>query len=566
MALPQTVDSGTRTGAANTGPFLYGGNTYVVLIDQPAGTGTAYELKALKTTDAGTASWVEQDASNKPGLTTSTTGQNYMDGVVDGSDIHVVSYNSDEAALKYHRFDMSTDTWEVADNEIADLSGMSVPTEPNVHCAIGGSGSGDIVVFAQGLSDANMSTAYQRADMWRRSKTATTGAWTGPTSIGSTTSNVNEYVGDLVSGTSGGVHFLWSESEAAATNRDDIRARTANSSYSLSTTQTYTLSAPETTLRSFIKAVTYDDSGTQRVVLINIAPVSAHEVDAAEFAEDGSGNAGAFTYYADKQTDLGTQTIGLSSGGIRATLLPVGTTVYMFYMGDTASTTPDIFYSTTTDRGSTFATATLLFDGPWADFEYTAISVASQDASTLGFIYNNDGPTVYNELSLGNTLTADTQTYTLTGVAANLNRGYVLTADQQTYTLTGVAANLNYGYVLPADTQTYTLTGVAAGLPLGYHIFADLQTYALTGVAADLDRALVLPADQQTYTLTGIAANLNRGLVLPVDQQTYTLTGVAANLNRGYTLTADTPRKDNRSWRPPIFGPLWGWPYCSHGI
>lgn len=83
-------------------------------------------------------------------------------------------------------------------------------------------------------------------------------------------------------------------------------------------------------------------------------------------------------------------------------------------------------------------------------------------------------------------LTADVQTYTLTGLDATLAWGHVQTADTQTYVLNGNDVNLAFGGVLTADAQTYALTGVTTGLVHGYPLTADVSSYALTGIDAAL--------------------------------------------------------------------------------
>jgi len=172
--------------------------------------------------------------------------------------------------------------------------------------------------------------------------------------------------------------------------------------------------------------------------------------------------------------------------------------------------------------------------------------------------------TYFSETAPSGDLTADQQTYTLTGVAASTeyNRtmdaataSFTLTgiaaalefnaavlemiADTQSYTLTGVAAELDRNLSLAADVQTYTLTGVDAGTIADRILAADTQSYILTGIDASLEHARVVGADQQTYTLTGVAAGLTADRTLTADQQTYTLTGVAADIDKAYNLAAD---------------------------
>lgn len=142
------------------------------------------------------------------------------------------------------------------------------------------------------------------------------------------------------------------------------------------------------------------------------------------------------------------------------------------------------------------------------------------------------------------TLTADSQSYTLTGVAAALKAARLLTAEQQSYALTGVAAGLTVQRLLTATQQTYTLSGVDATLTYSgagsKTLTADIQSYTLTGVAAGLTVARKLTADQQSYTLTGNAAGLSHGYVLTATAASFTLAGQDVAFGRTYAITAES--------------------------
>ena len=116
-------------------------------------------------------------------------------------------------------------------------------------------------------------------------------------------------------------------------------------------------------------------------------------------------------------------------------------------------------------------------------------------------------------------------------------QGHVLACDSQTYTLTGVAANLVYSglitpptYELAAGTGSFTFSGISAGLLAGRVLQCDVQAYVLSGVDSRLAASRLLSADTQSYTLSGIDAALVASRVLGCDTQSYTLTGNAATL------------------------------------
>lgn len=139
------------------------------------------------------------------------------------------------------------------------------------------------------------------------------------------------------------------------------------------------------------------------------------------------------------------------------------------------------------------------------------------------------------------TLTADTGTLTLTGVAAGLAADRRLAAAAGALTLTGVAAGVAADRQLPADTSAVTLTGIAAGIAADHQLAADTGALTLTGVAADLAYSAAgatLSAETGAVSLTGIAASLAADRRLASDTGALTLTGIAAGLAADRRLAA----------------------------
>lgn len=166
----------------------------------------------------------------------------------------------------------------------------------------------------------------------------------------------------------------------------------------------------------------------------------------------------------------------------------------------------------------------------------------------------------------GNTLTADSGTYTYTGTAAALTTARILTAESGAYTYTGTAAGLPKGSLLTADTGSYTYTGTNADLLRGLILNADSGAYTYTGTAAPLQQGRILTADSGSYTYTGTEVTLTFASVgnfiltadtgaytysgtsidllttriLAADSGAYTYTGTAIDLSRGFVLSADS--------------------------
>lgn len=192
---------------------------------------------------------------------------------------------------------------------------------------------------------------------------------------------------------------------------------------------------------------------------------------------------------------------------------------------------------------------------PWPDYALTNddphVFLRDESGNYLSFILDvgaETGQIVLTTPEVGLTwaessgpppLTADQQTYTLTGVAAALKAGRKLTATQATLSLTGFVAGLDAK--MPAVLGTFAHTGIAAGLRAARKLVAAQATFTQTGFVTGLD--VKMPATQATYTLTGNAAALdytpNAGHPdLVADAQSYTLTGVATGLKAGRMIVA----------------------------
>lgn len=127
---------------------------------------------------------------------------------------------------------------------------------------------------------------------------------------------------------------------------------------------------------------------------------------------------------------------------------------------------------------------------------------------------------------------------------------YSMDAAVGAFTLTGVAATLNKSLNMVASVGAFTLTGVAAALTRGYVLVANTGAFVLTGISATLNRALIMAASTGSFTLTGVAATFTRGYTLVASVGSFVLTGIAAIFPLWYTArtknTASyTPRTKN---------------------
>jgi len=84
----------------------------------------------------------------------------------------------------------------------------------------------------------------------------------------------------------------------------------------------------------------------------------------------------------------------------------------------------------------------------------------------------------------------------------------VLSAEGDSYSITGQAAGLEASYVLTADSDSYTITGTDVSLLTGYSVSSESGVYSVAGTDASLLRTLVVSSESGTYTITGTDATL----------------------------------------------------------
>lgn len=144
------------------------------------------------------------------------------------------------------------------------------------------------------------------------------------------------------------------------------------------------------------------------------------------------------------------------------------------------------------------------------------------------------------EASSGNTLTAESGSYTFTGTAAALKADRQLAAASGTYSYTGTNASLKRDASIAAASGTYTYTGtdVALTYSSGATLAADSGSYVFTGTSVTLKAGRQLSAASGSYTFTGTAASLSAGRMLSAASGTYLFTGTSAALKVARKLAA----------------------------
>ncbi|KKL60663.1 hypothetical protein LCGC14_2203060, partial [marine sediment metagenome] len=388
MALPITID----TSAGRKGhhpPFKSsGGNFYAVVNSSFAG-----ELQAKKATDPAD-SWTEQDAAGNP--TVNFTGFS----AVQGSDvIHIVSWTA-LGTYTYHQFNMATDNWDVVDEEID--APADDPTFPWASIAV--RSDGDVVVVYAGDTDAVMGSKKERVDY--NVRTGTT--WGGPVSL-DTAGDVHFGNPNVVKGPlTDDMHILWQATADTAdppVSWEALEARTLDPSNVLSTLN---VGVGATTTGNMLgygsNPVSYDDAGTQRIILAGTGAALKRIILSTE---DASDDIVLDTVIGDLQDpDPGPN----GEVGIM-TLVELDGDLHMLYRGDTDL---DIYYTTSTDDGNNWAVPVEEIDAITVNFISANIYVRGAD-TVMAYVYDSFGVQVYNEKVL---IPGDTGAITATAALA----------------------------------------------------------------------------------------------------------------------------------------------------
>jgi hypothetical protein len=118
--------------------------------------------------------------------------------------------------------------------------------------------------------------------------------------------------------------------------------------------------------------------------------------------------------------------------------------------------------------------------------------------------------------------------------------GYTLTAESGSFSFTGMAASLLMSFVLTAATGSFAFNSTTAGLLYHHVLAAESANYPETGTAGDLLKASALSAEAGNFAFSGSSAGLLASRILNVESSNYPWTGTPAGLNFGFTLAADS--------------------------
>lgn len=370
MALPVTI-TGLKANTASIGytsqPFISSaGNVYVF------GAGTTDSLvRAFKATDPTTS------FSNVGSDITVTSGNTIVGlaAIQQGDMIHVASTDGTLSSLdlRYHAFDMSSDTWTISNEAIATGFDTAATTTA-VHVDINIRSDGDVIVLYNGQ---RITVTLPRETVYYARREG--GTWTADIEI-SNSGTVNWYAGGIIRGTSDRMHFFMvndSTSDAyqrTLTSANSLEAFPASFDTSVNTSQSGILQM----------GCSYDASGTQKC-RYPYQDSGGTSVSSAKFDS-------ADTPTVTTDVDI-TGTSGTESDYHRNCMVADGTTLYHIYVDSNS----DILYQTNANDGGWSAVTTLV----------TATSngvrgniISRAGRIVLAYVYNNSTTPIYNELDI----------------------------------------------------------------------------------------------------------------------------------------------------------------------
>ncbi len=365
MALPTTIVSSVVGLWGHHPPFKSSaGNFYVVA---QTSTGSIDVYKATDPTD----SWALQDDGNSPGSLGNLVGYS----VTQKGDVLYIASARDIGYYFYSEFDMSANTWSVANQTIELVA--NDPTFPWISIAV--RSDGDVVVVYAGSTDAEMGNDKERVDY--NVRTGTT--WGGPVALdaGGDTHYGNP---NCVLGTNDFVHVIWQRTTETA--NDPPTSWTGSQGASVDSSDDSLSSVDNNTsdtagiLLGLSNLVTYDDSGTQRVL------VNGHvggdlltlrgEEDTGGPPEDlvfeGFGRLEAFTAEGYINGEVGI-----------STYVALGVDIHSLYSGGgTAGVNQDLYYTKSDDNGINWDTETEEIDTITVNYVSATIYVRGSDTVT----------------------------------------------------------------------------------------------------------------------------------------------------------------------------------------
>lgn len=399
MALPTTVVAENMVGGYAPTFKSNAGNFYVVAHNS---TGTVISI--FKTTDP-TVSWTIQDTGDP------NTSATAWSAVQRGDLIHIAWF-SNNAAYIYAQFDMSDDTWGTG-GDINQTIEDPANDPTNAWISISVRDDGDVVVVYAGDTDQVMGGKKERVDVNIR----TAGTWGGPVAL--------DAAGDL--------HYAWPNC-VKATDSDDIHiafgqlnSSTEPHGGTIEEKQARTLRGADNTLSTVVTATDVnpsfinemgngyafaDSSGNQKIRFSgsfeNSTPVNVTQIYMLQ-ENTGTGDIEFETTQFVTINDTAHESL---PGG--NSLMGLSDDLWMTFVN--ADDSNDLWYVTSTDGGSTWATAEVELADAIAGSVNSANIYQRGAQLVLAVVYDDGTNTIYDEVNITTPAMTNLSDATLTGL------------------------------------------------------------------------------------------------------------------------------------------------------
>jgi hypothetical protein len=253
-------------------------------------------------------------------------------------------------------------------------------------CSIAVRSDGDIIVLYQGATDKVHGTDYNRVDYARREGST----WTvGVDVTGGTGNQVHYYGCVIVKGSGDNMHFFWRRND-----NNNINGRTLDpSANTLSTIRTQS-AASATLLHTFRNGVSYNDAGTQRVIVPYKG--SANHLRVWRHTEDGSGDL-ADTGSLTQVSDTSNEVLANLDNPVASSALEGTSQMHLLWSRNSDS---DLYHDEAAAPQSLWGTDTELIDATTI-VRLNANVYTRSGATVLAYAYTiTAGGDKYNELEL----------------------------------------------------------------------------------------------------------------------------------------------------------------------
>ena len=383
MALPTQVHSNGDLGGFH-GPFKSSGGSFYAFAPN------VDTLRALRATDP-TDSWTAQDTAGEPTIFGTIVGAMY-NCVQDGDVIHIVStVPGVSPTVDYHQFNMATDNWDVADEEVEALGASPL----HVWASIAVRSDGDIVVVYAGSTDQVMGGTKERVDLNIR----TGGTWGGAVVLGDLTDTDVHYGNPncVLAGDSDDIHIVY---QFTSNTTDPPAAwttsifRTLDSGDSLSSE---TSDIVDTTIEylGIQNGLSFDDGGTQVIRFVTGGFSSGFEQGEVFMAEESAGDAAwespSHVNFADASHE-----VKISGEAAVCSIAGPDANGDLHVLWSNADDGNDIWYVTSDDTGDTWSAEAEEVNTVTCNRISANIYVRGID-TVLAFTYGQIGITTYNE-------------------------------------------------------------------------------------------------------------------------------------------------------------------------